>query len=595
VGLICHSHYLKATSRKIFEAEKLVQDRSTNNGEALRRIAELQQRWKGLIDRISRTDTDMERVRRIVHNEEPTPSETESVTSMGTAHTHPTRNGEVTSSSETSKNGAASALSNTMSPLRKLAKRFTGSKSPAPVTPASTKPRNTRTPQSEPVPTLRRKRTSLFPFKGGQPTSPMDLPSSESEASVPETPQNRRLSEASTVRSVPAKQPWNSSTKVEAPDPIATFKATPPKRPHAMNMFADAPPVPPLPSPHRRSLSRSSMTASSRPWSPVTSSVSTAPTSHISNTSHKPQSSRPPSRTGSSAYSTPGRPPSRAVSTPRYPTRPPSRAQTPSGNFVPSHIPTPSKSFIKQASTGTDNASPPPLRRAMSPSGDEYVTPPRAPSRAGEPRSMIPILQVSAASRPSSAMSSYVDNSYAFRDSARRAQTPDAFSSRRLTPQKKAPPSSFRDAISRTASSVSGASSRPSSRAGASTPAFDYGPVHEYVPTNPKDPLDMEVAAIVNSIPHGLLIERVDPPLRKAPAEGEEVRAQYAFSNQLGKKVITCKLTTLTRVNKGSGPDVTKKVMCRVGGGKHISILLSIFFLSDRSKTRMARFECLHG
>lgn len=34
-----------------------------------------------------------------------------------------------------------------------------------------------------------------------------------------------------------------------------------------------------------------------------------------------------------------------------------------------------------------------------------------------------------------------------------------------------------------------------------------------YVPRNSKDPLDAEFAAVVNSIPHGLLIERVDHPL----------------------------------------------------------------------------------
>ena len=61
---------------------------------------------------------------------------------------------------------------------------------------------------------------------------------------------------------------------------------------------------------------------------------------------------------------------------------------------------------------------------------------------------------------------------------------------------------------------------------------------------------------------HGLLIERIDPPLRTAPKDGEEVRAQYAFSNHLARKVVNCKLTTLTRRE-----NVTKKVMCRVGGG----------------------------
>ena len=93
---------------------------------------------------------------------------------------------------------------------------------------------------------------------------------------------------------------------------------------------------------------------------------------------------------------------------------------------------------------------------------------------------------------------------------------------------------------------------------------------HIYVPASSKDPLDLEVARVVNSIPHTLLVERVDPPLRAAPKEGDEVRAQYALSSPLSRKVITCKLTTLTRPGaRGSGqePSTTKKVMCRVGGG----------------------------
>ncbi len=70
--------------------------------------------------------------------------------------------------------------------------------------------------------------------------------------------------------------------------------------------------------------------------------------------------------------------------------------------------------------------------------------------------------------------------------------------------------------------------SRPSSR------ASDFGgslagSTYLYKPGNPRDPLDAEVAAIVNSIAHGLLIERVDPPLKTIPREGEEIRAQYAL------------------------------------------------------------------
>ena len=91
---------------------------------------------------------------------------------------------------------------------------------------------------------------------------------------------------------------------------------------------------------------------------------------------------------------------------------------------------------------------------------------------------------------------------------------------------------------------------------------MDGFPEHNYIPLNPKDPLDAEVATVANSIPHGLLVERIDPPLRVIPKENEEIKAQYAFTNQIARKVVVCRLLTMSR----SGVK-TKKVMCRVGGG----------------------------
>jgi hypothetical protein len=117
------------------------------------------------------------------------------------------------------------------------------------------------------------------------------------------------------------------------------------------------------------------------------------------------------------------------------------------------------------------------------------------------------------------------------------------------------------------------------------------GPLHEYVVGNPKDPLDVEVARIANSIPHGLTVERVDPPLKTVPKEGEEVKAQYALSNALGRKVVTLRLTTMARATKvktggeGGVPEketvamvTTKKVMCRVGGGECLAVVLLWFW-----------------
>ena len=75
-------------------------------------------------------------------------------------------------------------------------------------------------------------------------------------------------------------------------------------------------------------------------------------------------------------------------------------------------------------------------------------------------------------------------------------------------------------------------------------------------------------------MPHGLLIERLDPPLRNTPKDSEEIKAQYAFSNHLARKVVTCKLMPSTR------PDAKRKVMCRVGGGWQE---LSMYILSRQT------------
>lgn len=83
-----------------------------------------------------------------------------------------------------------------------------------------------------------------------------------------------------------------------------------------------------------------------------------------------------------------------------------------------------------------------------------------------------------------------------------------------------------------------------------------------------KDPLDVEVARVVNSVTHGFLIERVDPPLRVIPKPGEEVKAQYAISNALGRKVLNCRLVVISRSGAKGGE--TRKVMCRVGGGSSL-------------------------
>nr|GAT45701.1 predicted protein [Mycena chlorophos] len=546
-------HYMPATSKVLSIIDKGVRDRVTKNGETLRRHAESAQRWKSLKERIARTDAEMDAAKRLLVGGH---SEAGSTVSLATS-----RNGHGHLNTPSRAGSAASTLSRSISPFRKFARKITGST----VTPLSiTKNSSLRAPSSEPTAQNRGKRSSIFGLRPSitpTPTTPdRDRPGHRYTQSVTpdSSPRGNKVDPKSRNGTVSGKPGWNSSTKVDVDSRTSTIKATPPKRsPSATGTYNDVSST--ISGIFRRSISRTSM-ASSRPWSPVTSSASTTQSSSRPPmpSSHPPLPSyRPPSRSQASV----SRPqtPSRSH-TPSVPLTPRQRPKT------PSHIPAP---------TGRGRAGS--VAPPMSDDGwDEEVRttvhPPRPPSRSLIP---IPKLHLSSASRPSSSMS-YNNEDSTFRSNAARAQTPEFALRARVqqlpvfpgTPSRpsarpslpgsagKLPPSSFRDGASRTPS-------RAGSRSGVYTPT-EGGPLHEYVPGNPRDPLDAEVAYVVNAISHGLLVERVDPPLKKLPKDGEEQKAQYAFSNALSRKVITCKLTTLTRPGKA---DATKKVMVRVGGG----------------------------
>ena len=587
-------HYMPATTKVLSIIDKGVQDRVTKNGECLRRHADSTQRWKLIRERITRTDAEMEAVRRILTGEEEiTPSDSGSVVSGPTSKSK-SRNGYLTppsaSSSKKSLLSASSALSRSVSPFRRFARKLTGGgKSPnAAATPLQSKSRHA--PSSAPTGTLRH-RSSLFNLTSSQPSMPNtpDRPGHKySQSLTPEsTPSSRMPDQDANITikgktGTPSKQPWNSSTRVDESQRLRRPSVVTPHRPEGV-------PHPP-PVPHQRSVSRSSM-ASSRPWSPVTSSVSTA---------------------GSTNPTHPQRPPSRARTSGVIGASPRARPTT------PSCIPGPSRPHFRNFSDSPwDDDSEPTtslMQRALSPdhSPPRATTPggtrlpgPRPPSRSMIPA---PVFHILSPSRPGSTLSNYRDHDVdnggspthshtSFRSAALRAQTPEVMlrvraqavpfygsisarsgstgssvntSPRALKPSAgtKLPPSSFREASTSSSMTLGQRTpSRPSSR------LSDFGnganPTFVYTPGNPRDPLDAEVAAIVNSIAHGLLIERIDPPLRTIPREGEEVRAQYAFSNSLAKKTVTCRLTTLSRAGaKGEPSTATKKVMVRVGGGK---------------------------
>jgi hypothetical protein len=591
-------HYMPATTKVLSIIDKGVQDRVTKNGECLRRHADSTQRWKLIRERITRTDIEMEAVRRTLTGEEEiTPSDSGSVVSGPTSKSK-SRNGYLTPPSASSSKksltlSASSALSRSVSPFRRFARKLTGSgKSQNAAATPRQQSKSQRAPSSAPPTGTLRHRSSLFNITSAQPsmpTTPERLGHKYSQSLTPESTPSSRIPDQDvniTIKGktvTPSKQPWNSSTRVDENHRSRRPSVVTPHRPEAV-------PHPP-PVPHQRSVSRSSM-ASSRPWSPVMSSVSTS---------------------GSTNPTHPQRSPSRARTPGVMSTSPRARPTT------PSHIPGPSRShFLNFSDTAWDDSEPTTslMQRALSPdhSPPRATTPggtrlpgPRPPSRSMIPA---PVFNILSPSRPGSTLSNYRDHNInnggspthshtSFRSAALRAQTPESTvrlraqavpfygsisagsgsagssvnnSPRVLRPSvgAKLPPSSFREAST---SSLMTLGQRTPSRPSSRLSDFNNGanPTFVYTPGNPRDPLDAEVAAIVNSIAHGLLIERVDPPLRTIPREGEEIRAQYAFSNSLAKKTVTCRLTTLSRAGaKGESSTATKKVMVRVGGGKQV-------------------------
>lgn len=587
---------MPATSKVLSIIDKGVQDRVTKNGECLRRHAESTQRWRNLWERIQRTDIEMEIVRKILSMQDHQVGEDGSVRSGYTSNskTSLSHNGHLATPppSEGSRRSSANrldVLANSMSPFRKLAKRI--SKASGRSTPTA-KEAIAKAPASDPVPTLRN-RQSMFALRGITNHLTPDRPMHKhSQSMTPESPTMRKSADPD--ETVKGRKPtWNSSTKIEDD---GHRKPSMSRRSSATNMRAfsgGVPPVPPLPT---RSQSRSSF-ASSRPWSPVTMSQAS---------------------TTRSSYS---RPPSRAQSPNGFGTSPRGRPKT------PSQIPTPVfwQGGSNSSEASYDDRSPPSssIMQRLSPSCSEFSSSSFSVSGAKTPlgqapyarppsRSMIPVpkFSISSASRPGTAMSDYNDRpetSMSFRSGATsfRAQTPETtlrgrvrqlpyyhddnaasplpavatITARRMPRQ---PPSSFRDA-SATPSQPRTPYSRPGSRAGAATPSYGgdddaIRALNPYVPMNPRDPLDAEVAAVANAIPHGLFIERVDPPLPRnapAPRDGEEVKAQYAFANHLARKVVNCRILTMTR-----GEVKSRKVMCRVGGGWQE---LSLYLLSRQA------------
>ena len=83
---------------------------------------------------------------------------------------------------------------------------------------------------------------------------------------------------------------------------------------------------------------------------------------------------------------------------------------------------------------------------------------------------------------------------------------------------------------------------------------------------NPLDLLDVELAKVLESTPNDVIVERLDPPLRRGQRHEGEWTAQYAFtSGRHGRQVFPSRLLELHKPRSGVDGK-TRKIMVRTEG-----------------------------
>ncbi|KAG8751470.1 hypothetical protein FRC11_009350, partial [Ceratobasidium sp. 423] len=540
-------YYYQSSTQAMASIDKTMGSRDFKNGEVLRRHTELSARWKSIRERIARTDREIEALKR---PSDPDPSESGSVRSRTTTSSRPESQ---STSMSTSESLSVSTLSQSISPLRKLAARVTsGFKTPSR---KKGKDKEKGTVKSTPRPA-----SLMPPPRMTSPTSPkiFSPPANRPTAqSIFSTPGHLSSSVSLALKggnSASPKPRWNASTKVQD-DTYATVKPSPPRSAgHARHMSASA------------SGRQSAMSGR-----------------------------QTPSRAGDYGI----------FATPRNPQHPSAgRPQTPGSGprkrpMSPSNIPAPIDVDIGPPSIYKTFATPvnPPVPGALSPpKNDEspeqsFLTPPKA-RRASHSRIPAPVFHTSRPTSPSTSSTSYFPDGSTSPMSTQFVSAvgspigssgPSPFHSlgqsaaRPPVRAPKAPPSSYRGATPMPSSA------RPSSRASATgegsgrrssldriaAATAQHGDL-TYVP-NPKDALDVELARVANSLAHPYFIERVSEFVKGT--QGPDASAQYSFTLPTSRKVMVCKLVIVEKSAGRSSIDGVgaggqqRRVICRVGGG----------------------------
>lgn len=563
-------YYSPATDRVLKILGKGIADRSTKNGEVLRRYSEMKSRWRNLVDRIGRIEGEMRSVEEMLKEAAGAGAGAELLTPP-----------------------KAPALSgpppvDRVSPFRRLASKMTlRSSTPTTSPPSAARPRPSPSPSS-PAALQPKSRPSTAPAQALPTTTPPRPPKSASRygsvepvdtlATLPRLPPSpghrysqsvnvsasgsaSNLAASSRSRRAPSPAPsadgynkprWNISTK--RPDEKETLRESHLSvlRPSLGGYGTPSRSLTPGASERqsvsgRRSSSRMSLSQSqsfgrgsiggNRAPSPAFSNFSDA-SSYARERPMTPSQIPAPSPSTSSRFHASGafssllgdeEPTSllqRAMSPTPSTSAPPHLSLSPSPTRPtpsPSRLPTPSSSSLH-----------PP--RGVSPSLSSTSSTYLARGQTPEPRLMAQANRLSFVRAPHS------------RPPLTSTPSRDSTST---------PKGSRRPSLSRPPSSLS---FRPSTQTTSAPPSQPYSP-------NPLDPLDQHVAAVVNSLPILLYVERLDPPVTRATA-GEDANLSARYLLALGtldqRRAILCKL--VDRVGP-RGMKGAKKVLVRVGGG----------------------------
>ncbi|GAA5952055.1 hypothetical protein JCM21900_006236 [Sporobolomyces salmonicolor] len=571
-------YYSPACDRVLKILGKGISDRSTKNGEVLRRFGEMKSRWRTLLNRIERTEAEMKSIEEMLR-------EAAEPVELKEKEKEKSRLSEFGSTLTPPREMSPGRLS----PLRRLANKVSTRSMSSSTSPSGTPTRSDQRMQSRTAP------------------SPSHLPSPTSVGMYP--------------------SPSGSSTSTSTSASNGTPRPTPPRPPKSLKrLVSDSKHSSPSPTPpctpqtlsHRRSASALAVSAApstgasalgtSQRYTRRAPSPLPPPTS-IDNRPRWNSSVRRNSQereTLSQSAMGAGRPAlSGAFNSSRAGTpiaaRPVSPAFSDASSAAhrerpstPSRIPRPSSVMRQRSATPFSSLEDPDttslLQRAMSPTPDYPLQPKQSRLalrqsagssstttsmlRRSSSRSKVPTPGTLSPPRAASPSPSAGSGYY-------RGQTPEpnlVAHAQRLAyvraPHSRPPPvprlpSSYRDG--RGGGGTTLRASRPPSSLGIRSGAFSPLPTGDgpssYVPTA-HDPLDVAVAGIVNDLPILLHVERVDPPLSRAQAAQLELfTARYLFSlNPLEdqRRAIMCKLVERVgpRARKGD-----KKVLCRVGGG----------------------------